>query len=34
MLTALGEVHQIVFFLHYDKDEVREATLEALAVLR
>lgn len=23
MLLTLGEVHQIVFFLHYDKDEVR-----------
>ncbi len=23
MLMTLGEVHQIVFFLHYDKDEVR-----------
>jgi hypothetical protein len=23
MLLTLGEVHQIVFFLHYDRDEVR-----------
>jgi hypothetical protein len=23
MLVTLGEVHEIVFFLHYDKDEVR-----------
>lgn len=23
MLLTLGEVHQIVFFLHYDKDEIR-----------
>lgn len=23
MLMTLGDIHQIVFFLHYDKDEVR-----------